>query len=175
MKFILLDTRYFKDFEEGAPLLGHKQWAWLERELSDSEIKLFFIVSSFPVFAPDMPFSVEWANYPSEKARLLKLTFESQKTPVFFLTGDKHFSSLYRDSQERLEFMASGMTHTTRLPLRPYVRRVFPNYTFQLNFGKVDLSWQGSKPTLDLSLINSEGGRILKERVSWKAGKWVEL
>lgn len=173
IKFILLDTRFFKDVNPEAPILGKDQWRWLERELKDSRAKLIFLASGYPVMAPNMPMSVEWADYPGEKQKLLSMVGKIQ-TPLLFLTGDKHFSSIYR-SGDYVEFMSSGMTHNTRLPLRPYVRQRFPNYTFNNNFGVIDMSWERSNPTLNLAVKGIQGETIIGQKLRWTAGKWLKL
>lgn len=171
IKFILLDTRYFKDVHADSPILGRTQWRWLERELRDSKAKLIFLASGYPILAPDMPLSVEWADYPGEKERLLKAV-KKIKTPIMFLTGDKHFSSIYRGSDNHVEFMSSGMTHNTRAPLRPYVRQKFPNYMFDFNYSVVDIAWENSIPSLDLSIRNVSGKPVIGQKLIWTSGKW---
>lgn len=175
IKIILLDTRYFKDVEKNAKLLGSEQWKWLENELNESKAKLTFIVAGFPVLAIDMPMSVEWADYNSEKARLLKLLSKNSSHPVMFLTGDKHFGSIYRGANDYVELMSSGMTHTAKQALRPYIRSKFSNYVFDLHYAMVEIEWMKDVPLLNLALKNDKGLSIVSQKLKWNGERWDEI
>lgn len=166
---ILLDNRYFLGNELKAPLLGNAQWKWLEEVLNE-KASLIFIVSGLSVVSPSSPGSEEWADYPSEKKRLRSL-LESTKTPYLYLAGDKHFSSIFQRFEE-LEFMSSGMTHNTRLPLRPYVMARYPNPVFDNNYGLIDVTWNDAHPVLDLSIRTEWGYSLNRKRMTWKNKKW---
>jgi len=169
--YLLLDNRYFKDLDEEAPLLGKAQWAWLEEQLKTQEADLYFIVTGMPVNSPRFPGSDEWADYPQERERLIELTTQTKK-PFFFLTGDKHFSSLYKNNGY-YDFMSSGMTHTTRLPLRFIVKRFYPNYYFGHTFGLVDVRFEDEKPVLFFKIINSVNDLIYSQTLRWNGVEWL--
>lgn len=175
IKIILLDTRYFKDVEKNAKLLGADQWKWLEEELADSRAKLTFIVTGFPVLALDMPMSVEWADYDVEKKRLLDLLGKKASHPVMFLTGDKHFGSIYRGANDYVELMSSGMTHTAKQALRPYIRRKFENYVFDLHYAMVEINWAKDIPQLNLAIKNEKGLPLVTQKLKWEGLRWTEL
>lgn len=173
IKIIILDNRYFKDEDINTPMLGNAQWQWLEKELSDRNVDLFFVVSGLSILSPLAPASEEWADYPGEKARLRKL-MKAAGRPYLYLTGDKHFSSVFPQGDE-LEFLVSGMTHNTRVAWRPYIRYLYPNHVFKHNYGLIDVSWNESHlPVLDLSVKSAIGDDYLKKRIEWTDGRWVQ-
>jgi alkaline phosphatase D len=173
IKIILLDNRYFKDLDPAAPLLGQPQWEWLEKELAASRASLHFIVGGLSFFAPKLPFSEEWEDYPQELNRLMQLMHKYRPKGLVFLSGDKHFGTIF-SRFGFLEFMSSGMTHVTRIPLRPYVRQKYENPLFQMNYGLIDVEWNGSNPQLTLSLQDRHGLAHQTTHVWWQEDKWVE-
>jgi alkaline phosphatase D len=173
IKIILLDNRYFMKLENDAPLLGNVQWRWLEEEIKKSDASLHLIVSGLSVLSPENPSSEEWVDFKREQLRLMTI-LRSRPIPYLYLTGDKHFSSIFTKDGE-LEFLSSGMTHNTRYPLRPWVRRKYPNPVFEKNYGMIDFYWENSLPILTLS-IRSVSGTILQEKkVAWKYNGWNEI
>lgn len=166
---ILIDNRYFLHLEKSSPILGSAQWQWLEETLKE-EASLILLVSGLSVISPAAPGSEEWADYPTERARLRSLLEKTNK-PYLYLTGDKHFSSIFERNGE-LEFMSSGMTHNTRLPLRPYVMARYPNPVFENNYGMIDIRWEESQPILDLSIRTAWGLSLNQRTISWKQKKW---
>lgn len=173
VKIILLDNRYHKDLEPDAPFLGKRQWEWLEGEINHSKASLHFIVSGLSVLSPPIPKSEEWADYPDELNRLLHLTKNNVKG-VVFLTGDKHFSSVFR-RHGMLEFMSSGMTHNTRVPLRPYIQARFPSPLFEKNYGIVDIDWKGNDPIITF-YNRTEWGTVRNQSTFlWTGKDWEQI
>jgi alkaline phosphatase D len=173
IKIILLDNRYFMKLEKEAPLLGRAQWAWLEKEIATSEASLHLVVSGLSVLSPENPSSEEWGDFKTERARL-KRVLQSKPIPYLYLAGDKHFSSIFSKEGE-LEFLSSGMTHNTRLPLRPWVRMKYPNPVFENNYGMIDFDWDRSQPILTLSIRSSLGINLREKKVRWKNRTWIEI
>lgn len=173
IKIILLDNRYFKDLEKEAPMLGKAQWTWLQAEVQDSDVNLYLIVSGLSILSGTAPASEEWADYPGERDRMRDL-MKKTKRPYLYVTGDKHFSSIFRYRDE-LEFLVSGMTHNTRVAWRPYVMMKYPNHVFVHNYGLIDLSWKETTPILDLTVRSSRGENVLMKRVEWNEGLWKEI
>lgn len=173
IKFILIDNRFFKDVDPTAPFLGREQWMWLNDELKNSDAAVNFIVSGLSVLSPPLPWSEEWVDYPPEQEKLLHLIEKYKVSGVVFLTGDKHFASIF-EAKGHLEFMSSGMTHNTRLPLRPYVRRKFPDPYFQLNYGLVDINWDGETPFLTLAIRNAFGQSAQRRKFQLSGRHWKE-
>lgn len=172
IKIILLDNRYFKNLEKNENrLLGSVQWNWLEKEIHDTDASLLLIVSGLSIASPGNPSSEEWRDFSKEKIRLKRL-LQAKKTPYIYVTGDKHFSSIFWNEGE-LEFLSSGMTHNTKSALRPWVRLKYPDPVFQNNFGLIDFSWEGKTPILTLSIETLQ--RSISRRVKWTNGTWVEI
>lgn len=173
IKVILLDNRYFKELEPEAKMLGSKQWTWLTNEIKRSDASLHLVVSGLSVISPAAPGSEEWNDFPTERIRLRKI-FESSKKPYLYLSGDKHFSSVFKRDGE-YEFMASGMTHNTRLPLRPYVMARYPDPVFVYNYGLIDFSWEKTSPILSVSIRTVHGQNLHLKKLKWGASGWNEI
>lgn len=173
IKIILLDNRFFMKLDRRHPLLGAEQWEWLEKELKTSEASLHLVVSGISVLSPKAPGSEEWSDYPTEKKRLRDVLKASGK-PYLYLTGDLHFSSIFKKDGE-LEFIASGMTHNTRLPLRPYVLARYPAPVFANNYGLIDLDWDEASPLLTLTIRTSTGQSLNMTRVRWMNNTWQSI
>ncbi|MFP5385954.1 MAG: alkaline phosphatase D family protein [Bacteriovoracia bacterium] len=170
IKIIILDNRYFKDIEDDAPMLGNQQWVWLENEFKNSKANLHFIIGGLSVFSPTIPYSEEWWHYPIEVKRMRKLlqTYEV-KAPVF-LTGDKHFSTIFK-YWGQLEFMSSGLTHTAPRRTWWYLARKYPITYFGISYGIVDIEWEGSTPKLKMTIRNGERDVFIRN-VVWKNKTW---
>ncbi len=174
IKFILLDGRYFRYLDKKSPLLGEKQWQWLEGELKSSDAEINFIVSGISVLSPKMLKSDEWMDYPPEYKKLLKLVNESKAKGVVFLGGDKHYASIFK-REGHLEFLSSGMTHNRAAWMRPYLRNFYPNSTHKLNYGLIDIEWSGKIPVLYLAIRTVDGSTSYRESFILKDNKWNSL
>lgn len=139
-KFIMLDNRFFHSAPK-ADLLGSEQWSWLEDQLKYSDAKIHFIMAGLSIISPRIPKTEEWADHPVAQKRLFNLLKKYKTKGVVFLSGDKHFSSIWK-KHGFLEFMSSGMTHTvpTRV-LRAYIARRYPLTFFGLTYGDVKIHW----------------------------------
>lgn len=173
VKIILLDNRYFMKLEKEFPLLGKAQWDWLREEITNSDASLHLIVSGLSILSPENPSSEEWGDFKNEQERLKEI-LKSRSTPYLYLTGDKHFSSIF-SKEDELEFLSSGMTHNTRKPLRPWVRMKYPNPVFENNYGMIDFEWEKNLPILTLSIRSSLGSNLQERKVKWKNGRWIEI
>jgi alkaline phosphatase D len=173
IKIILLDNRYFKNLETQSPLLGGEQWNWLQNEIHNSDADLHLVVSGLSILSPQNKSAEEWADYPSEKEKL-KTLLRSKNIPYLYLTGDKHFASIFQKKKE-LEFMASGMTHNTKLPMRPYVRAKFPDPVFINNYGLIDFAWDNTSPILTLTIRTAFGQIMTTKKVRWEDHQWKEI
>jgi alkaline phosphatase D len=151
VKMILLDNR-FHHSAPGANLLGAEQWQWFEDEIKNSNAKIHFIVAGLSVLSPKIPKTEEWEDHPRALNKMLGILNRYNPPGVVFLTGDKHFSSIFK-RHGYLEFMNSGLTHTvpTRA-LRAYVARFYPLSFFGLTFGRVQIKWIKNQPILNLQI-----------------------
>ncbi|XP_020572992.1 uncharacterized protein LOC110019599 isoform X1 [Phalaenopsis equestris] len=173
VKVILLDTRYHRDplFSDGT-MLGESQWKWLEKELYGPGSEITIIASSIQVVsnlsANTGPiFYVEsWGHFPKERERLYKLISDSERSGVFFISGDVHFAEITRYDcgceYPLYDITSSGLTQAVertvpppldyllRLAawLTPTTMRVFSStcqyksctYAKQ-NFGAIEIDW----------------------------------
>ncbi len=171
VKFILLDNRYFKELEETAPILGAVQWTWLENELATSTADLTFISSGLSILSPKTLKSEEWADHPGEVKRLKALLTKYKVKAPIFLTGDKHFASIF-EKDGIIEFLASGMTHNSPFFLRPFIRRKYPVAVFKHNFGLVDIRWEGAVPVVTMTIKSDEGEDLVVRRARYESGSW---
>lgn len=175
VKFILLDNRYFKDLEPSAPMIGETQWSWLEEQLTSSDAKIHFIMSGLSITSDKIIFSEEWADYPSELNRMLNLIKLKKPKGVVFLSGDKHFASIFRN-HGHLEFMSSGMTHTISKGIRKYLGRSYETSFFGLNYGIIKIDWNDNNPKLSLMIRNREGRSVFTRDFTWSSdsSNWKE-
>lgn len=170
IKIIILDNRYFKGLDQKTPLLGGAQWLWLEEELKNSHADLHFFVTGLSVFSPTLPYSEEWWHFPVEVNRMLGLLNAYKVKAPIFLTGDKHFSTIFKYWRQ-LEFLSSGMTHSVPRSLSWYLRRKYPRTYFGTSYGVIDINWNGTNPELTLFIRN--GSRdIHKTKVVWEKEDW---
>lgn len=173
VKIILLDNRYFKNLDPEYPMLGKVQWDWLERELATSSAKVHFIMSGLSIFSPLIPYTEEWAET-NELSRMKELLKRLQPKGVVFLSGDKHFSSIFQ-RHGQLEFMSSGMTHQADRRTWPYLSRKFSKTYFGLSYGQIDISWDNDIPILTMSMRSKTGKDIHKTTFKWMEKKWAEI
>lgn len=173
IKIIVLDNRYFKGLDTKAPILGEEQWNWLDQELKNSKAHLHFLVTGLSVFSPTIPYTEEWWHYPVEVNRMQDLLKKHKVKAPVFLTGDKHFSSIFK-YWGQLEFMSSGMTHVAPRKTWWYLARKYPTTYFGLSYGLIDIEWENTVPKLTMSMRT--GSRdIHKTKVMWKNNTWVFL
>lgn len=173
IKIILLDNRYFKGVDKKAPLLGEEQWKWLENEFETSTAQLHFIVAGLSVFSPTLPYTEEWWHYPVEVNRMKKILEQYKVKAPVFLTGDKHFSSIFKFSGQ-LEFMSSGLTHTAPYRTWWYLGRKYPTTYFGLSYGVIEIDWQDSTPVLTMYMRNGVKD-LHRTKVIWKKNTWNYL
>lgn len=171
IKFIMLDNRYFKGLESKAPLLGETQWQWLENQFKNSTASLHVIVTGLSIFSPLIPYTEEWRQYPSEINRLLNLLKTYQVKAPVFITGDKHFSSIFKKSGQ-LEFLSSGLTHTAPRKTWWYLGRKYPTTYFGISYGMMEVDWVNDIPRLTLYMRNGTRD-IHKKKVIWEKNTWI--
>ena len=127
IKLILLDTRTFQDPLErtaagseknyvlnSGTILGDEQWLWLSNELHQSAANINLIASSIQVIAEDHRYEM-WANFPSEREKLLDLIVSSKVNNPLILSGDRHLSEVSKinwKGQDIYDITASGLTHS---------------------------------------------------------------
>jgi alkaline phosphatase D len=166
IKFIVMDTRYFRDPLEKDPtkerrylpnmngdVLGDAQWKWLENELKNSTANLNVLCSSIQVIADDHGHE-KWGNFPNQRKKLLALIASTKPKNLLILSGDRHMAEVSKMQLEGLpyplyDFTSSGMTH-----LRSGTEEVnhfrVGEMILKKNFGVLKVSWNGEKPIVAL-------------------------
>jgi alkaline phosphatase D len=177
VKVILLDTRYHRDpIGSNGTVLGERQWTWLEKELRESKAQVHLIGSSIQVIAEQHRFE-KWANFPSERKRLLDVIAAARAPGVIFLSGDRHIAelSVLRSTQVGYpvhDVTSSGLTHTSS-PRKEANRHRVGRPVFDLNYGLVVVDWAAQR--VRLQVLDARGVRIervlslpeLRGRTAW--------
>jgi len=125
VKFIILDTRYFRDSllktewkirpNINGTILGETQWQWFQKELKDPST-INIICSSIQVIPEEHAWE-KWANFPQERTRLLHLIDSLAIPNIVIISGDRHMgeiSKLKMQNIEILEITSSSMTHSLK-------------------------------------------------------------
>ncbi len=117
VKVILLDVRYFRDSigTRQASILGPQQWQWLIAELSNSDADVHVIGGGIQFLAEDHKFE-KWANFPTDRKRLLQIIDILEVAHPILLSGDRHLGEmaiekLPTSGKPILEITSSGLTH----------------------------------------------------------------
>lgn len=138
VKVILTDLRYLKQKPgKDSSMLGETQWAWLEKELLESDAEINIIGSGIQ-FLSKKKLSESWTEFPTDRDRLWKLLEKQGKYNTFIISGDIHSAELLRckypnnKKNELFEFTSSGLTHSSW-----YFQVEENNYTAETDyFGK---------------------------------------
>lgn len=184
VKILLLDGRYFRDElkadtsglarylpNEKGDVLGEAQWAWLEKELSDSDAQIHLIACGIQ-FIPEEQIYEKWANFPAARQRFFALLEKTQPAHAVLLSGDRHIAELSKISLDRLDYplyelTASGMTHTwSEIGEEPNQYRV-GELIAALNFGLLYIDWSGAEPLMTVEIRGKEDQVLLKEELIW--------
>ncbi len=179
VKIIVLDTRYFRTgltqdedsdrrykpnaYGEGT-LLGEEQWAWLEKELRQSEHDFNLVVSSIQLVSGKHGFEC-WANFPHELDRFTNLIGQSNAKGVLLLTGDRHISEFSKInvsglSYPLIDFTSSGLTHAYEGFSEEYNPQRIGRVVSSKSFGLVKINFV--KKAVRLQMVGDEG-QILQE------------
>jgi alkaline phosphatase D len=169
VKVILLDVRYHRDPPgSGGTLLGAEQWHWLESQLRDTDAQIHLIGSGIQVLPVDHPYE-RWDAFPAERERLLRLIAESRAPGVVLLSGDRHIAEIMAIDDPRIgyplyEVTSSGMTHSWEEASEPNRFRTDGLMT-ELNFGLIEVDWEGSPATVSLQVRDRKNEVRLEETV----------
>ena len=130
IKFILLDTRYFRTalIKDPSPnrrykpilngkgsMLGEAQWNWLSQTLEHSKADYNIIISSIQFLSNKHGYEA-WGNMPHEAKKLEDIIVKSKANRVVILSGDRHISEISKkeigaNSYPLIDFTSSGLTH----------------------------------------------------------------
>lgn len=169
VKIIMLDTRYFRDPVERTSgrnkkylankegdVLGEKQWAWLEKELTNSDAQINIIASGYQIIAKEHRFE-KWSNFPKARARLFKLLQKTKSTMPILMSGDRHMAELSRTTLVGLEnplfeITSSGLTHTWKEKRKEANQYRVGDLVIEKNFGILKIDWSGKQPKVSVEV-----------------------
>lgn len=175
IKFLLLDTRYFRDNLEKNPsgetrylinetgdMLGESQWKWLESELENSTATFNIICSSIQVLPEEQMFE-KWANFPTARQRFLDLIVKTQPNNPIILSGDRHISEVSKidlDGFEQpvFEVTSSGLTHaytSNNAKSEPNKYRV-GELINERHFALLNIDWEKETMTTEIRNVDGE-------------------
>ena len=181
LQLILLDTRFFRSpltpIPEGEigkgryipssssdqDMLGPEQWGWLEDTLKEAA-DLRIVVSSIQVLAEGHGWE-RWGLLPPERTRLLKLL---HATPgVVIVSGDRHWSSVYRDETGLTEMTTSSINRPSKKFFTDTGPNQFTKPYVKPNFGEISIDW--SSRTATLTTFDKEGVSVASVTVGFGA------
>ncbi|MBX2828579.1 MAG: alkaline phosphatase family protein [Flavobacteriaceae bacterium] len=171
IKFILLDTRTFRDALQKSrkagkryepwlasdtekTLLGEKQWNWLEEELKDDSSEFTILVTSIQFLNTHHGWE-SWGNFPAEIAKMENLLRNAKAKNILMVSGDRHMAEISRKKIKGLaypmiDFTTSGMTHTWIDGATEGNRYRISNVIKHLNFGVLRFDLDAKKVTFEI-------------------------
>lgn len=157
-KIILLDNRYFATSRKLASpdLLGEAQRSWLAATLRTSTADLHIFVSGTQILSSEHTYE-KWADYPADRAWLLKQISESH-TPSLLLSGDRHLHEIsvledHAFDYPLVDITSSGLTHSWHsFKGEPNPYRSGQVYTGS-GFGLVRINWSENAPKVEVQII----------------------
>lgn len=173
VKIILLDCRYFRDTltnandginrykpnpESDGDILGEEQWAWLEKELTNSEAKIHLIGSGIQIIPEEQGFE-KWANLPKERQRLFDLLEKTKPQNTVLMSGDRHIAEISKIDLPALpyplyEITSSGLTHTWDKERLEPNRHRSGKLHISTNFALLRIDWQKEQPQIKVEIRN---------------------
>jgi len=170
--FFLLDERYYKQQlnDTTGYLLGKEQWAWFLNKLEESTATFKFVVggSQFINTLNLHKYQIEgFKEFTNEYNRLFKEISERDIKGIIFLSGDRHFSELYRyprkDNYDLWEITSSSIgSHTISFPPFPISSPKNPHAVkrtkyWPTNFGKISITGKAGERICTVNIINKYG------------------
>jgi alkaline phosphatase D len=185
--FFLMDNHYYRDAAEldqnkhpTKTQWGRQQLEWLKQSLLAakelSHYRFLFIASGNQMLPTD-PTGESHELYRHEREELLDFIVENEITGVVFLTGDVHFSAMYRRpigdrGQWVYEVTSSPLSSgswdaaNSKKTEDPYV--IPGTIVGTQNFVQISLSGKGATRALTVSCIDKEGVTRFTETVRAK-------
>ncbi len=182
VKIILLDTRFFRDPVErtsgrnkkylpnhDGDVLGEAQWAWLEKELENSDAQINIIASGYQIIAKEHRFE-KWGNFPKSRARLFELLQKVKPAMPILVSGDRHMAELSRTTLVGLEnplfeITSSGLTHTWKEKRKEANQYRVGDLVIEKNFGVFKIDWSGKQPKVMVEVRGLKNRLFLREEL----------
>ena len=184
VKFIMLDTRYFRDTldpdfgstarylpnEEG-DILGEEQWQWFETTLKNSKADFHVVGSGIQLIAEEQGYE-KWANFPRSRERMFSLLAEIKPNPLIIISGDRHIAEVSKIVIPGLEyplydFTASGLTHTWGMYQDEPNKYRVDSLIVAKNFGLIKLDLRQAKPAVTLEVRGEENVLIQEIKIDY--------
>ena len=176
LQIILMDLRWFRSplvgDEQGykpnpdpaAVMLGTEQWAWLEQQLK-MPAKFRLLVSSTQLVPSDHQWE-KWANFPLEKARLLKLIDDLRVHNLVVLSGDMHYAELSKEKTpggfNLYDMTSSGLNYFESSEGIPNSSRL-QIFDGDCNYGWVSVDLNEKLLKLRMEIRNSKGQTVFRQ------------
>ena len=161
VRLFLLDVRYYRDTvgSINANLLGNTQWSWLIQELTKSTADVN-ILAGGSQFLPTEHQYEKWADYPSQRERLIQIIDRIEPSNPILLSGDRHFAEISMivlpNGNPLAEITSSGMTHSyTKYSGEPNQHRFGPVISTK-NFGVLKIRKTGDDVQYEAEIINEK-------------------
>ncbi len=168
--FFLLDNRYYRtpdDRKSGERvILGDEQIQWLIDNLTFSRAPFKFIAIGGQVInSTDKQYIENYAKFPEEKEKLLKLIEQEKIDGVIFLTGDRHHTEISKLERENTyplyDFTISPLTAgPTNSQDEVNVFRVEGTLINERNFALFNVSGETKNRILTCTIFNSNGEKL---------------
>ncbi|NVJ69961.1 MAG: alkaline phosphatase family protein [Alphaproteobacteria bacterium] len=155
---------YLPVMDEGATMLGDKQWAWLEGELKKpARVR---IIGSSLQFVSTFPGWEAWSLFPNERQRMIDLIGRTKAEGVLFISGDTHWAEISRQSDHSpyplYDFTSSGLTQTWH-NISPNAYRLPGCMYTKVNFGVIEIDWDVPDPMIVLQARNELGMSVFEK------------
>jgi alkaline phosphatase D len=169
-QFFLLDDRFFKSPNDRLTgektILGKEQLNWLIDALSTSNASFKIIVIGGQVLN-SVADKENYANYPEEKALLLKEIAENKIKGVLFISGDRHFPELSMlpraNTYSLYDWTVSPLTSgvaSEKMYNEKNEYRVAGSMFPQHNFGTISFSGNKVNRQMKLTLFDKDGKEL---------------
>jgi alkaline phosphatase D len=171
VKVILIDNRYFSDDRkaDNPQLLGAAQRAWLADTLQQSTAQINILVSGTQIISEEHRYE-KWANFPTDRAWLLKLIREESIPGVICISGDRHIHeiSVLQEADAPyplVDITSSGLTHSwTNFKSEPNRHRVGEVFK-GLAFGTLTIDWDSQPVTITAEIRDGSNQVVNSTRV----------
>ncbi len=161
--FIMLDTRYYRDLQNGN-LLSDFQKEWLLKTLNSSTGKFKVLVSSVPWSPGVKPGSNDtWDGFENNREEIFSFIEKNKIEGVVLMSADRHRSDLRKIPRNNgysfYEMMSSRLTnvHTHNLMKNAKGSEFIMGYNQDCSFGLVEFDTKKREPEITYKIINIEG------------------
>ncbi|WP_448551795.1 alkaline phosphatase D family protein [Thalassotalea montiporae] len=142
---------------KGASMLGERQWRWLESELKKpATVK---IIASSLQLLPEFTGWESWANFPSDRDRLLNFIKQEKIPGVIIISGDTHWGEISKVTEHEMyplwEVTSSGLSEKWK-DVSPNKHRQ-GQYTHDVNYGFIEIDWNKTDPEIVFGLKQVDG------------------